>query len=170
MPQWPVPASNSILVSGVPLEFEYEAYEDHIWPGMGVVIDTTNKWEAKMCADGENIVCIVDISMAHLSGRGSWRYDSSIHGYSSDGTTYTYHDEDQMKCISGNITVMLLLAASQTITEGEKLQCVGSGMFGTYACLTTFNLAVDPCALVAEAMEAVTTLTVPQYIHAKLLI
>jgi hypothetical protein len=171
MPQWPVAATNSILVSGIPLEFEYEAYEDHIWPGMGVVIDTTNKWEAKLCTDGSNIVCIADISMASLSGRGSWRYDSGIHGNAtSDGTDYTYHDGDQMKCISGSITVMLLLAPSQVITEGEKLQCVGSGLFGTYACLTTFNLAVDPCALVAEAMEAVTTQTVSQYIHAKLLI
>ena len=132
MPQWPVEANNSILVSGVPLEFEYEATEV-MWPGMGVTIDGTNKWEIDVCTDGSNIVCIADISMASLTGRGSWRYDSGIHGFAASSTTYAYADEDQVKCISGSITVMLLLAAFQTISNGEKLQCVGAGMFGTYS-------------------------------------
>lgn len=171
MPQWPQHSHNSILVSGIPLEFEYETSEDHVWPGMGMTINGTNKWKVDLCSDGSNIVCIADISMASLSGRGSWRYDSSIHGYdTSDTTNYTYHTGDQLKCISGSITAMLLLAPSQTIDEGTKLQCVGSGLFGEFNCLTTFNLAVDPCALVAEAMEAVTTQTLSAYVHAKLLI
>jgi len=169
MPQWPVASNNSILVSGVPLEFEYEA-TDNTWPGMGVTINTTSKWEVDLCDSGDNIICITDISMASLTGRGSWRYDSGIYGHAAAGDVKAYADNDQMKCISGSITVMLLLAAGQTIDEGDKLQCVGDGMFGIYSCLTTINFAVDPCALVAEAMEAVTTLTVPQYIHAKLLL
>jgi len=166
MPQWPVPSNNSILVSGVPLEHEFEAFESSIYPGMGVNIHTTNKWEAEMCDAGDNVTCIVDISMASLTGRGSWRKDS-IHGHGTT-TPLPYNDGDQMKCISGPITVMLLLAASQTIDEGEKLQCVGSGAFGAYAC----NATADPCALVAEALEAVTTTAgeVSTYIHAKLLI
>ena len=169
MPQWPQHAHNSILVSGIPLEFEYES-SGNIWPGMGVTINTTSKWEVDLCDDGDNIICVVDISMASLSGRGSWMYDSAIHGYLVDTNEYAYHDGDQMKCISGPITVMLLLADSQEIDEGDKLQCAGDGMFGKFECLTTFNLAVDPCALVAEAMEAVTTTTVNTYVHAKLLI
>ena len=105
MPQWPVESNNSILVSGVPLEYEYES-TGNIWPGMGVTINTTSKWEADLCDSGDNIVCIVDISMASLSGRGSWRYDSAIHGYATDANLYAYNDNDQMKCISGSITVM----------------------------------------------------------------
>ena len=169
MPQWPQHAHNSILVSGIPLEFEYES-TGNIWPGMGVTINTTSKWEADLCDDGDNIICVVDISMASLSGRGSWMYDSSIYGYIATANAKAYAEGDQMKCISGPITVMLLLADSQEIDEGDKLQCAGDGMFGKFECLTTFNLAVDPCALVSEAMEAVTTTTVNTYVHAKLLI
>jgi hypothetical protein len=172
MPQWPVGASNSILVSGVPLEFEYETTET-TWPGMGAVLsDSTNKWEIDLCQSGENIICIVDISMASLSGRGSWRYDSAIHGYAAedDTATYAYADNDQAKCISGTITVMLLVAGSQDIVQGMKLQCVGDGKFGEFECTTFTTVGVDPCAIVAEAMEDLTTLTAPQYIHAKLLL
>jgi hypothetical protein len=160
MPQWPVPSNNSILVSGVPLEYEFEAYESNIYPGMGVNIHATNKWEAELCDDGDNVTCIVDISMASLTGRGSWRKDGV--------QDLPYNDGDQMKCISGPITVMLLLAVSQTIDEGEKLQCAGGGAFGAYVCRAT----ADPCALVAEALEAVTTTSLQDsvYIHAKLLI
>jgi|26BtaG_2_1085354.scaffolds.fasta_scaffold07258_3 hypothetical protein len=166
MGQWPVASNNSILVSGVPLEFEFEAFENTIYPGMGVNIHTTNRWEAEMCDDGDNVTCIVDISMASLTGRGSWRADS-VRGIGT-ATPLPYNDGDQMKCISGPVTVMLLLAVSQTIDEGEKLQCVGSGRFGAYVCRAT----ADPCALVAEALEAVTTtsLQTAVYIHAKLLI
>ena len=172
MPQWPVGASNSILVSGVPLEFEYEATET-MWPGMGVVINATNKWEVDLCASGENIICVTDISMASLTGRGSWRYDSAIHGYIAEdsASTYAYADNDQVKCISGTITAMLLVAISQEITQGEKLQCIGGGKFGAFECMTLVTVAVDPCAIVAEAMEDLTTTSlIPQYIHAKLLL
>jgi len=166
MPQWPVPSSNSILVSGIPLEHEFEAFESTIYPGMGVNIHTTNKWEAEMCDSGDNVTCIVDISMASLTGRGSWRADS-VHGIGTT-TPLPLNDGDQFKCISGPVTVMLLLAVSQTIDEGDKLQCVGSGRFGAYNCGST----ADPCALVAEAFEAVTTTSIQTavYIHAKLLI
>jgi len=160
MPQWPTPSDNSILVSGVPLEFEYEAHEGSIYPGMGVTINTTNKWEADLCDAGDNIVCIVDLSMASLTGRGSWRKDGV--------NDLPLNAGDQFKCISGAITVMLLLAVDQEIDEGDKLQCAGSGAFGSYLCRATD----DPCALVAEAMEAVTTTTLQDsvYIHAKLLV
>ena len=166
MPQWPVSSNNSILVMGVPLEFEYEASEGSMYPGMGVTINTTSKWEADLCDEGDNVVCIVDISMASLTGRGSWRADS-VHGI-GDSVPLPLNDGDQFKCISGSITAMLLLAVDQTIDEGDKLRCAGSGRFGSYVCGTS----ADPCALVAEAMEAVTTtsLMTTSYILAKLLI
>ena len=166
MPQWPVSANNAILVSGIPLEFEYEAGEANIWPGMGVTLDTTHKWEANMCTEGSDVICIVDVSMASLSGRGSWRRDSSIYGYTVTANAKAYAEGDQMKCISGPITVMLIIADGQDIDEGDKLRCHSNGMFGEFICGTTG----DPCALVAEAMEPVVTVTVNTYIHCKLLI
>jgi len=167
MPQWPKASSNSILVSGVPLEFEFEASESTIYPGMGVNIVVGTPEEAELCDAGDNVTCIVDISVSSLTGRGSWRKDS-VRGHGTD-TPLPYNDGDQMKCISGPITVMLVLAAGETITEGEKLQCAGSGTFGAFICA---NETSDPCALVAEALQAVTTTAaeISTYIHAKLLI
>lgn len=160
MPQWPQASNNSILVSGIPLEFEYETTAT-AYPGMGVTINTTSKWEVDLCDKHDNVVCIVDVSMASLTGRGSWRKDGV--------KDLPYTDNDQMKCISGPITVMLLLAASETVDEGDKLACAGDGRFGKVACVMTTDTL---CALVAEAMEAVTTNSVQlsSYIHAKLLI
>jgi len=142
-----------------------------------VTINTDRRWEVDLCDSGDNIICIVDISMATLSGRGSWMYDSGIRGFLAPtpsggtyGNDFAYADGNQLKCISGPITVMLLVADTQVIDEGTKLQCISNGMFGVFLCFTTFNLAVDPCALIAEAMEAVTTTTVNTYVHAKLLI
>lgn len=164
MGQWPVPSANSILVSGVPLEFEFDAYGT-IYPGMGVEYTGANSYTVQACDTlGDNLIGIADISMSSLTGRGSWRKDGA--------EDLPYITGDEMKVISGPITVMLLLAPlNQTITVGNKLQCYGTvaGTFTVYTCGLTTS---DPCALVAEAMETVTTttLTLSQYIHAKLLI
>lgn len=160
MPQWPTPSNNSILVSGVPLEYEYEA-GGTIYPGMGVIHTGANSYTVQACTEESDVLCIADISMASFTGRGSWRKDGV--------QDLPYLTGDQLKCISGSVTVMLLLAPlNQTINEGDKLECAGSGVFREYACLHTS----DPCALVAEAMEEVTTTTLTDsvYIHAKLLI
>jgi len=169
MPQWPVPSNNSILVAGIPLEMEFEAYGT-IWPGMGVEYTGANSYTVQACDTlGDNIICIADKSMASLTGRGSWRKDVA----DDQGlTTLYYTTGDELKCISGPIIVMLLLAPlNQTIDEGDKLQCYGTvaGTFTVFPCGLTTS---DPCALVAEAMESVTTttLTLSQYIMAKLLI
>jgi len=159
MPQWPTPSLNSILVSGIPLEYEYEAHGT-IYPGMGVEFTGANSYTMKPCTAEADVVCIADISMASLTGRGSWRKDGV--------QDLPYLTGDQFKCISGDVTVMLLLATDVAIDEGDKLECAGDGVFREYTCLYTS----DPCALVAEALEAVTTTTLEDsvYIHAKLLI
>lgn len=171
MPQWPVPSNNSILVAGIPLEMEFEAYGT-IWPGMGVEYTGANSYTVRACNTlGANLICIADKSMSSLTGRGSWRKDVA----DDQGlTTLYYTTGDELKCISnaGGIIVMLLLAPlNQTIDEGDKLQCYGTvaGTFTVFPCGLTTS---DPCALVAEAMESVTTttLTLSQYIMAKLLI
>lgn len=173
MPQWPVPSNNSILVAGIPLEMEFEAYGT-IWPGMGVEYTGANSYTVQACDTlGDNLIGIADKSQASLTGRGAWRKDVAD-DLGAPYTTYYYTTGDELKVISnaGGIIVMLLLAPlNQTIDEGDKLQCYGTvaGTFTIFPCGLTTS---DPCALVAEAMESVTTttLTLSQYIMAKLLI
>lgn len=167
MPQWPVPSANSILVAGIPLEMEFEA-SGTIWPGMGVEYTGANSYTVQACsALGDNIIGIADKSQASLTGRGAWRKDVAT---DQGKTAFHYTTGDELKVISGPVIAMLLLAPlNQTIDEGDKLQCYADGAFTVLPCgLTT----TDPCALVAEAMESVTTttLTLDQYIMAKLLI
>jgi len=150
---------------------EFEAYGT-IWPGMGVEYTGANSYTVRACNTlGANLIGIADKSMASITGRGSWRKDVA----DDQGAPYTslyYTTLDELKVISGPIIVMLLLAPlNQTIDEGDKLQCYGTvaGTFTVFPCGLTTS---DPCALVAEAMESVTTttLTLSQYIMAKLLI
>ena len=161
MGQWPQRSNNSILVAGIPLEQEYEA-SGTIYPGMGLEYTGANSYTVKACTDGANVLAIADVSMASVTGRGSWRKDGDL--------DLPYVTSDQLKAISnaGGVIAMLLLSTDQTIDEGNKLQCAGDGAFGIYLCRYTD----DPCALTAEAMEAVTTTTLQDsvYIMAKLLI
>lgn len=171
MPQWPVPSNNSILVAGIPLEMEFEAYGT-IWPGMGVEYTGANSVQVQACDTlGDNLIGIADKSQASLTGRGAWRKDVAD-GLGGDYTSLYYTTDDELKVISGPVIVMLLLAPlNQTINEGDKLQCYGT-VAGTFTVLPCGLTTTDPCALVAEAMESVTTttLTLSQYIMAKLLI
>lgn len=169
MPQWPVPSNNSILVAGIPLEMEFEA-DGTIWPGMGVEYTGANSYTVQACNHlGDNLIGIADKSQASLTGRGAWRKDVAV---AQGKTAYYYTTGDELKVISGPVIVMLLLAPlNQTINEGDKLQCYGT-VPGTFTVLPCGLTTTDPCALVAEAMESVTTttLTLSQYIMAKLLI
>lgn len=149
---------------------EFEAYGT-IWPGMGVEYTGANSYTVRACTTlGANLIGIADKSQASLTGRGAWRKDAAYNNLSSPDS-YAYTTGDEPKVISGPIIVMLLLAPlNQTIHEGDKLQCYGTvaGTFTYLECLATTN----PCSLVAEAMEEVTTttLTLTTYIMAKLLI
>ena len=151
------------------MEMEFEAYGT-IWPGMGVSYTGANSYTVKACdALGQNIIGIADKSQASLTGRGAWRKDVAE---ANDKSTLYYTTGDEPKVIAGTVMVMLLLAPlNQTIHEGDKLQCYGT-VPGTFTVLPCGLTTTDPCALVAEAMEEVTTttLTLSQYILAKLLI
>ena len=170
MPQWPVAAENAILVAGLPLFFEYEAAAT-IYPGYAVQIDRDPNvdYHVEPCdTDGVNIIGIADLAMASQTGRGSWR-KYNCDGESDDSDrNLPYLTGDQVKVISGPIIVMLVLCESQTIVAGEKLQCCGAepGMVKEFTCETA-----SPCALIAEAMEDITTAAGHcAYIMAKLLI
>ena len=166
MPQWPVAPSNAILVGGLPLFHEYEAYAT-IYPGF--VVEFTGADDPALityCSDGGNPVGVADIAMAYQTGRGSWR-KPSCENVESSTKDLPYLSGDQVEVISGPVIVMLVLDANENIIPGDKLMCAGSGLVKEYYCLTTS----DPCALVAEAIENVVTGGGEcAYIMAKLLI
>jgi hypothetical protein len=156
---------HAILVAGLPLFYEFEAGAN-IWPGMVVELDAPTEGQVIACTQGDNPVGVADLAMAYQDGRGSVRF-GTCDSHSTD-TTHYYQAGDQVKVISGPIVVMLILDAGENLIVGEKVQCAATaGYVEEYACLTTS----DPCALVAEALENVTTgVGECQYFMAKLLI
>ena len=169
MPQWGTSSETlyGILVAGLPLFMEFEA-DQTIYPGMVVsLLEGETEGHVMTCDEGANAVGVADIAMATQDGNGS-RRKAACDANVSQAEDNPYVAGDQVKVISGPIIVMLILDASENVIVGEKLQCATtSGMVEEYACLTTS----DPCALVAEALESVTTgVGECAYIMAKLLI
>jgi len=169
MPQWPVPSANSILVGGLPLFHEYEAYES-IYPGYVVSFTgATSPVTVQACAFGEDPVGVALKAMADQDGHGSWmKYNCT--GAESTTKNLPYEAADQVKVASGPIFVMLVLDASQTLVPGDKVQCSAStsGMVEEFYCDGTTS---DPCDLVAESLEHVVTAAGEcEYFMAKLLI
>lgn len=182
MPQWPVRATNAILVAGEPTFAEYEVEPNGtIYPGYVVSLDITlPDYYVENCpSEGANVIGVADLAQASQTGRGTWRkYDcigeSGIAARNLPylgGTVvdaYGFYDGDQVKVIWGDIVVMLVLCAEQDILAGMKLQCCNGspGMVQEYHCITA-----TPCGLVAEAMEDMNTgVGQCKYIMAKLLI
>lgn len=153
-----------ILVAGLPLFMEMEAYEE-LWPGYVVMMQAEGI--VKKCTEGENPLGIADIAMATQDGNGSRRKslcDPNVE--TEDDNPYVQYD--QVKVIMGPIIVKLVLGQSEVVVIGEKLECgETAGEVQDYICSTTS----DPCAIVAEALENVTTFIGEcAYIMAKLLI
>ena len=166
MPQWGTSNETDygILVAGMPLFMEFEAYEE-MYPGY--VVQMQAEGVVKKCLEGLNPVGIADIAMATQDGNGSRRY------YLCDPNVELLDDNpyiagDQVKVISGPIIVKLVLGQSEVVVVGEKLECgETAGQVQDYICSTTSN----PCSIVAEALEDVTTHAGEcAYIMAKLLI
>jgi len=166
MPQWPVPAANAILVGGLPLYHEYEAYEN-IYPGYVVSFTgATSPVTIQACDKDEDPVGVAILAMATQTGRGSWRKPSCT-GAGDTTKDLPYEAGDQVKVVSGSIFVMLILDASQTLVPGDKVMCSSAGLVQEYYCGDTS----DPCELVAESMEHVVTAAGEcEYFLAKLLI
>jgi len=169
MPQWPVPSANSILVGGLPLFHEYEAYEN-IYPGMAVSFTgAVNPVTIQACAFGEDPVGIALKAMADQDGHGSWMVPTCT-GHESTTKNLPYEAGDQVKVVSGAVFVMLILDENEDIEPGAKLQCSAntSGYVEEFYCDGT---TADPCDLLAESLEDVTTSDGEcEYFMAKLLI
>ena len=168
-PQWPVPSANSILVGGLPLFHEYETIED-IYPGYVVSFTgSTSPVDIQACAFGEDPVGVALKAMADQEGHGSWMKPACT-GAESTTKDLPYQDNDQVKVVSGDVFVMLVLDQNQTLVPGDKVQCSAnnSGMVEEFYCDGTTS---DPCDLVAESLEHVVTATGEcEYFMAKLLI
>lgn len=169
MPQWPVPAANGILVGGLPTWHEYETIEN-IYPGYVVsYTGSTSPVDIQACAFGEDPVGVAIMAMADQEGHGSWR-KPNCDDVAAVTRDLPYQDNDQVKVVSGDVFVMLVLDASQTLVPGDKVQCSAStaGMVEEFYCDGT---TADPCDLVAESMEHVVTAAGEcEYFMAKLLI
>ena len=166
MPQWGTSNETDygILVAGLPLFMEFEAHQT-TYPGYTVMMHAEGI--VKNCTEGANPVGIADIAMATQDGNGSRRYylcDDNV----AEADDNPYVAGDQVKVISGPIIVKLVLTAAEVVVVGEKLECaLEAGQVQDYICSTTSN----PCSIVAEALEDVTThVGECAYIMAKLLI
>jgi len=166
MPQWGTSNETDygILVAGLPLFMEFEAYNT-TYPGYVVMMHAEGV--VKNCTEGANPVGIADIAMATQDGNGSRRKALCDPNVDSDDDN-PYVAGDQIKVICGPIIVKLVLEEAEVIVVGEKLECgETAGQVQDYICSTTS----DPCAIVAEALEDVTTHAGEcAYIMAKLLI
>jgi len=169
MPQWPVPASNSILVGGLPLYHEYEAYET-IYPGYVVSFTgAVDPVTIQACDKDEDPVGVALLSMADQEGHGSWRKPNCTGA--SDVKTYDlpYQAADQVKVVSGPVFVMLILDQNETLVPGDKVMAsdANPGLVVEFYCGDTS----DPCDLIAESLESVNTGAGEcEYFMAKLLI
>jgi len=168
-PQWPVPASNGILVGGLPLFGELEASET-IWPGYVVSFTgATSPVTIKACGEDEDPFGVAIMAMADQEGHGSWRkYDCDDLAVVT--RNLPYQTGDQVKVVSGDVFVMLVLDAVETLVPGDKVEC-SDGVHGMVQEFFCDGSTSDPCDLVAEAMEnVVTALGECEYFLAKLLI
>ena len=174
MPQWPVPAANSILVGGLPLYHEYEA-TGNIYPGMVVSLSgAVDPVTISPCDSGatalDDPIGIATLAMADQEGHGSWRKPNCEGAGDVATKDLPYQEGDQVKVVSGPVFVMLILDQNQHLVPGDKVMCSDDnpGLVIEYYCGLTTS---DPCALVAESMEHVVNAAGScEYFLAKLLI
>jgi len=143
MPQYPTPSTNSIRVSTEQsLEHEFEAYGT-IMPGDVVEFVGGGDCRIRAGTDGsDTIIGVAVLAHASVTGRGSQR-------------TSGYTTGDQVKVISGPVTVMLRLKAGEQIDCGDHLKAAPSGEVQEYTCATD-----NSCQLLAQALVALAQDTV----------
>ena len=168
MPQWPVPAANSILVGGLPLHHEYEAHES-IYPGMVVSFTgAVGPVTIDRCDLNEDPVGVATLARADQEGHGSWRKPDCT-GAGDVTKDLPYEEADQVKVVSGPVFVMLILDQNETLVPGDKVMAsdANPGLVVEFYCGDTS----DPCDLIAESLESVITVSGEcEYFMAKLLI
>ncbi len=148
MTQWPKASNTCIIVGGEPLEFEMEASEA-IMPGDCVIFSGVNTIAPAGDAVTDAIgFAVITPNMNITTGalEGGKRTDAFVAG-------------NAVKVVKGDVFIMARLAPAQTISRGEMLQPASSGELKAYQCGTD-----NACQLVAQAFQAVTTVTLFQWI------
>jgi hypothetical protein len=158
MPQNYVMPANAILVNGVPLRHEWEAAPGSaILPGDLVEFNTNycTHGEAKIkeaAALSELVLGVADVEPWHPK-------------------TVAYDAGDNVKVISGNIVVVLRLAAGNDVVCGDLLKPAASGEVQILDCEDgTDDPDENACLKMAQALNTYASATVMQFIIAKLFI
>uniref|UniRef100_A0A6M3LY15 Uncharacterized protein n=1 Tax=viral metagenome TaxID=1070528 RepID=A0A6M3LY15_9ZZZZ len=143
MTQYPIAATNKILVGGVPLHMEFEAATSSaILPGdlvqFNIPASDCNIKEG--ANDSEEIIGVADITPTPgaTPPRGGNRVTAFAAG-------------DQIVVLRGPLTVMLRVATSEEIQCGEFVQPAASGEVKAYQCGTD-----NDCQRIAQSLETLT--------------
>ena len=143
MTQYPIPATHSILVGGLPrfMEFEQGAEVGTALILTGDLVEfTAPSADCSVKAGQADSTTILGVANIHPTGT-----DTPPRG--GDRIT-PYEAGDTIEVINGPITVMLRIASSQDIQCGEMVQPAPSGEVKAYVCGTD-----EACQLIAQALE-----------------
>ncbi len=148
MAQWPKASTTCIIVGGEPLEFEMEA-SAALYPGDCVIFTGANTI-GPAGADAIDAIgfAVITPNLNLTTG--------ALEGGKRD---QAFASGNAVKVVKGDVFIMARLAPAQTITRGEMLQPADSGELKAYECGTD-----NACQLVAQAFEAVTSVTLFQWI------
>jgi len=127
--------TNKILVGGTPIVDECVTEGTSVKPGLLVIKGTNDNQVGLAGAGALNVLGVVDIDP---------RYKM----------TDAFADKAPVKVLKGPIVVLLLLAASQTIAKGRRLQAAANGQVQGFPAVPA---AADIEKLIAYAEESVTT-------------
>lgn len=126
--------TNKVLVAGNPIVDESLTEGTSIKPRLLVVKGTGDHQVSLAGAGAANVLGAVD-------------YDSR---YKIDDA---FPDAHSVRVLKGNIVVVLILAASQTITKGQKLMAAANGEVQAFSAAA----AGDSAKIIGYAEESVTT-------------
>jgi len=159
MPQDAVPPANSIIIDGDPLWLEFEAA-----PGSAILPGDIVEFNTTYCTGGYS-----KVKEAALNTEGAIGVADVEPQYARD-VPYVVGAAVLIAC--GTIHTLLRLAASQEITCGDHLKPAASGEVAKFTCYeaTADWYGGNPCLMIAQATYSYASLTVFQFIKAKLLI
>lgn len=159
MPQDAVPPANAIIIDGDPLWLEFEAA-----PGSAILPGDIVEFNTSYCTGGYS-----KVKEAAANTEGALGV-ADVEPQNARTVAYDVGDAVLIAC--GIIHTLLRLAAGETITCGDHLKPAASGEVAKFTCYedTADWYGGNPCLMIAQATYSYSSLTVMQFIKAKLLI
>ena len=159
MPQDAVPPANAIIIDGDPLWLEFEAA-----PGSAILPGDIVEFNTTYCTGGQSKVKEAALNTEAAIGVADVEPENA--------RTVAHDAGDAVLIACGHIQTLLRLAAGNAITCGNHLKPAASGEVALYTCYesTTDWYGGNPCLMIAQALYSYSSLTVMQFIKAKLLI